>query len=444
MTKNSVKKTAVPALAFTSLVVTGIVSFIVLKDFAKPFINGEKENITTAFMNCTVLKNVESEVENNDTSENANLIYPDVEYKGTLCKSHKKGEEDWYRFSLSKGGSISYTVKTVDQKNEAIYWYASLRSAESPDKQITGDFIQGRCTKLTSTSFYVSAGDYYFEIESSDKHSKDPYSFIINYDDTCEMYTGTYLSSQGLVNLNLIINNRKNYKDSEVYFNFYPHSTNPDISRGRLKMQSQPIEIIDDNLIKIKFSDKEWINKSEDYSMGNFTAVLDKSSGTIYCDEYQMCLIREDLSDVFTKSEIFEFNGHKYCYITTNMSWGDAESLCVSKGGHLVSINSLEEQDFIQDMIDSVGKDNTWLGGYLEDGEWKWTDGSDFDYSNWDTDKPDNYQGTEKYIKFPRNDFSFESWEAHKGKWDDVSQIADGISGDVPLSSFGFICEWNE
>lgn len=32
-------------------------------------------------MNCTILKNIESEVENNDTFENANLIYPNVEYK---------------------------------------------------------------------------------------------------------------------------------------------------------------------------------------------------------------------------------------------------------------------------------------------------------------------------------------------------------------------------
>lgn len=29
-------------------------------------------------------------------------------------------------------------------------------------------------------------------------------------------------------------------------------------------------------------------------------------------------------------------------------------------------------------------------------------------------------------------------------KWDDVALTADGISGDVALSSFGFICEWSE
>lgn len=60
--------------------------------------------------------------------------------------------------------------------------------------------------------------------------------------------------------------------------------------------------------------------------------------------------------------------------------------------------------------------DNLWLGGYLDDEAWKWTDGSEFTYSNWDENKPDNYLGNEKYIKFPRADYEFETWSAHRGK----------------------------
>lgn len=37
----------------------------------------------------------------------------------------------------------------------------------------------------------------------------------------------------------------------------------------------------------------------------------------------------------------------------------------------------------------------------------------------------------------------FEYWEANKGKWIDTANNADGREdAEVPISSFGFICEW--
>jgi len=62
--------------------------------------------------------------------------------------------------------------------------------------------------------------------------------------------------------------------------------------------------------------------------------------------------------------------------------WEDAENFCKSCGGHLASVHSEEEFEVIKDLSSTF-----WLGGLKGDDEmWKWTDGTDWDYENWDTE----------------------------------------------------------
>ena len=58
-----------------------------------------------------------------------------------------------------------------------------------------------------------------------------------------------------------------------------------------------------------------------------------------------------------------EFEGHCYMLILTpSLNWQDAEQDCISRGGHLTSINSKAEGDFILELSgDSIV--NIWLGG---------------------------------------------------------------------------------
>ena len=53
-----------------------------------------------------------------------------------------------------------------------------------------------------------------------------------------------------------------------------------------------------------------------------------------------------------------EFNGHCYMYSSTSASWENAEAACVFYGGHLASVHSKAENDFIQQLI----SDWTWIG----------------------------------------------------------------------------------
>lgn len=140
--------------------------------------------------------------------------------------------------------------------------------------------------------------------------------------------------------------------------------------------------------------------------------------------------------------DAIEFQNHMYCLYDISLSWSEAEKYCIGLGGHLVSINSSEEQQFIESLTEACPKNNIWIGGYLSNNEWKWSDDSSFTYQNWDIDKPDNYKDNEFFLRYANADLVFQTWSANKGKWDDCAENASGDDSDAPLSSFGFVCEW--
>ena len=151
-------------------------------------------------------------------------------------------------------------------------------------------------------------------------------------------------------------------------------------------------------------------------------------------------------------SDAVSFGGHSYKYYSISLSWTEAEKYCTGLGGHLISINSADEQSFAEQLSSGAEAVNIWIGGYrLPNDGWAWSDGSVFSYTNWDIYpdaegemyiKPDNYWGNEDYIRYSNYSMTYDEWVANKGKWDDTANWADGYSGDVPISSFGFICEW--
>ena len=67
-----------------------------------------------------------------------------------------------------------------------------------------------------------------------------------------------------------------------------------------------------------------------------------------------------------------EFGGHCYLvFLTPNTSWQSAERDCQSKGGHLASIHSKAEEDFIIELAGS-STDHSWLGASDTDAEVKY------------------------------------------------------------------------
>ena len=89
-------------------------------------------------------------------------------------------------------------------------------------------------------------------------------------------------------------------------------------------------------------------------------------------------------------------NGHWYRYFSSDpMSWIDAQSYALSVRGHLATITSSEEQEFIKRLVPA--QDFLWLGGYQNTssplysepaGGWEWVTGESWVYSNWHVSGP--------------------------------------------------------
>ena len=100
-----------------------------------------------------------------------------------------------------------------------------------------------------------------------------------------------------------------------------------------------------------------------------------------------------------------------------------AEDNCRALGGHLASIHSIEEQNFLMQTFNPP--DGVWIGAVDPDhnGVWEWMDGSGFDFSYWiPGDEPD---GGSYYTVM---DFQY----YYDGYWNDLS---------YNYSYYGYICQ---
>lgn len=147
-------------------------------------------------------------------------------------------------------------------------------------------------------------------------------------------------------------------------------------------------------------------------------------------------------------------NEHPYLVYTDSLNWVDAKEFCKSLGGHLATISDAQEQTFVEQLAQTCSeRTNFWLGGYYDRNReiWKWVDGTPFTYTNWDSwnngetefSQPDNHTGNEWYIRFGKSDQTYETWVEHAGCWNDIANRAGDADDDVPLDSFGFLCEWD-
>ncbi|KAK3513747.1 hypothetical protein QTP70_028726 [Hemibagrus guttatus] len=105
-----------------------------------------------------------------------------------------------------------------------------------------------------------------------------------------------------------------------------------------------------------------------------------------------------------------KFHGHCYKFFSRRHTWEDAEKDCRELSGHLTSVTSSMEQDF----LNGLGHDNVWIGlndRTVED-DFQWTDNVDLVYENWRQNQPDNFfaGGEDCVVMVSRED----------GKWNDV------------------------
>jgi hypothetical protein len=99
------------------------------------------------------------------------------------------------------------------------------------------------------------------------------------------------------------------------------------------------------------------------------------------------------------------YNGHSYYRSTGSAYWTQAKSNCDAMGGHLVTVTTSAENNFLYNLWSSG-----WIGltDEVTEGTWKWVTGETYSYTSWNGGEPNN-AGNEDYVQFVSG-----------GKWNDL------------------------
>lgn len=173
-------------------------------------------------------------------------------------------------------------------------------------------------------------------------------------------------------------------------------------------------------------------------------AMVENSSGNeLYASCTVQCL--ESEPEVEFPVGTVEFNGHHYKVYLEETDWASAQATCEAMEGHLATITSEEENQFVYELACTYSTELAFLLGGTdqeEEGTFVWVTGEPFEYTNWGyLNEPDNYREykDQDYITLltfdqtgKYHDDSGESWGIHASEWDDK----DGQSNP-------YICEWD-
>ncbi|MFX0185840.1 MAG: C-type lectin domain-containing protein [Candidatus Hodarchaeota archaeon] len=118
------------------------------------------------------------------------------------------------------------------------------------------------------------------------------------------------------------------------------------------------------------------------------------------------------------------YNGHLYQLIPIFKTWPEARDSCEARGGHLVTINDTNENDFVSYL---AGWNTIWIGLTDErtEGSWQWVTNENVNYANWFSGEPTDFDDGEDYAEM----------------------LGDGSWNDVPNAhSEGkyYVCEWDD
>ena len=129
------------------------------------------------------------------------------------------------------------------------------------------------------------------------------------------------------------------------------------------------------------------------------------------------------------------FNGHYYTIIDSGMSWTDAKEHCEKLGGHLVTITSQDENDFVLSIANAGTKKAYWIGLYYDNGQ-NWVTGESFSFHK--------LSSSELRENVPYYDiFTKRSGYANEtGEWDNTWTDGDR-GGGIKKIDIGIDCEWD-
>ena len=128
-----------------------------------------------------------------------------------------------------------------------------------------------------------------------------------------------------------------------------------------------------------------------------------------------------------------------YKFVPKSLTFTDARNECKSiarsNGGgfgivqaDLASVHSLQEVNFLNDL---VGTPSAWLGAtLLRNGQWAWTDGSEWDFEYWIPGLPQDPENLGAFVIMANNN-------GFDGKWNNQRW-----SSTTTTSNSGYVCQY--
>lgn len=130
-------------------------------------------------------------------------------------------------------------------------------------------------------------------------------------------------------------------------------------------------------------------------------------------------------------SQVVGPNGHLYQLIETTMTWHDARDYCATLGAHLVTIGSLEENQFVY----ALSHQGSWIGATDEvvEGVWEWVTGEPWAFEYWAPFEPNNCCFGCEVPDECTPEHYLEFWaDPYPSRWN-----------DSPGPTRDFVCEWD-
>ena len=157
-------------------------------------------------------------------------------------------------------------------------------------------------------------------------------------------------------------------------------------------------------------------------------------SGSISVAEDALVLSYElEKEDMDIPEDAVEYGGHHYYIYDIGNDIEAAIEYCESLGGHMATITSSGENDFLYDYMLSNDLESVYFGfsDAAEEGTWIWLNGESVSYTNWHSTEPNSENDDEDYAMF--------YWKYDDGTWNDGDFGTGGTNG----GGCAFICEWD-
>ncbi len=166
--------------------------------------------------------------------------------------------------------------------------------------------------------------------------------------------------------------------------------------------------------------------------------LLTSFSAFAYGEEYVyesvgVYLKDEDSCEEYHPTVTKEFNGHTYSlFLNVSISWEEAREYCISIGGHLATVTSEDENNFLIDLMKNGDCSQYWLGAGIGSDGWIWITEEYFHgYTNFENSIEDTYEETQ-YLQIKNTD---------AGEWTASPNVIITEDGNLIEQNVGFICE---